>query len=78
MKKVMVHKFRMGDVEDPEIYAGSGLYEFTQSEKGQWVMEHAHDKPYYVIRPDLDNYGYLVQVIAELPEQATMFFALKW
>jgi hypothetical protein len=38
---VVVHNFPMGDVEDPDLYAASPLYEWQQSEAGAWVMAHA-------------------------------------
>ena len=40
---VVVHRFRMGDVEDPDLYAAQPLWEWQSSEMGKWVMERAVD-----------------------------------
>ena len=78
MSTTIVHSFRMGDVDDPEIYAAQPLYEWEKSEKGQWVMQHSLDQPTFYIRPDLQSYGHSVTVEAELTEEDATYFALKW
>jgi hypothetical protein len=55
---VVVHHFPMGDVEDPDLYAASPLYEWQQSEVGTWVMAHAVEPPCWTRQPDKDSYGY--------------------
>ena len=42
---VVVHRFRMGDVEDPDLYAAQPLWEWQESEMGAWVMKHAVQTP---------------------------------
>ena len=74
----VVHSFRLGDVEDPEIYAGQGLWEFEQSEKGQWVMATAVETPVWTIAIDPAYYGYQVKIAARLYEKDLTYFLLKW
>jgi hypothetical protein len=78
IKYQVVHQFALGDVEDPEIYAGHGLWEFQQSEKGQWVMATAVETPVYTIAVDHAYYGYQVKIAARLYESDLTYFLLKW
>ena len=75
---VLVHEFRMGDVEDPDLYAAQPLYEWQQTEAGQWVMEHAVETPFWHRQSDPYNYGYTYRVIARLSESDQTYWALKW
>lgn len=42
---VVVHRFRVGDSEDPDLYAAQPLWEWQESEIGKWVMSHAVEPP---------------------------------
>jgi hypothetical protein len=75
---VLVHKFVMGDVEDPDLYAAQPLSEWQQSEAGQWVMEHAAEVPFWHRQVDPYSFGHTYCVIARLSEQDQMYWALKW
>jgi hypothetical protein len=75
---VQVHSFTMGDVEDPDLYAGQPLIEWQESEAGAWVMAHAEDKPYWVRRPDLYNYGFKYYIFARLTESDQVYWQLRW
>ena len=75
---VMVHSFLLGDVEDPDLYAGQPLWEWQESEAGAWVMSHAHDKPYWVRQSDPYNYGFRYYVFARLTESDQVYWQLKW
>jgi hypothetical protein len=75
---VKVYEFRMGDVEDPDLYASQPLWEWQQTEAGQWIMEHAVEIPFWHRITDPYNYGYTYHVIARLSEQDQTYWALKW
>ena len=75
---VKVHEFNMGDVEDPDLYAAEPLYQWQQSEAGQWVMEPAVDPPFGHRVHDPHYYGYKYYIIARLREQDQTYWALKW
>jgi hypothetical protein len=76
--KVVVHQFNLGDVDDPEIYAASPIWEWQQSEPGKFVMEHAIDKPEWRRQVDHSTYSYQYAVIAELEMKKLAEFYLKW
>lgn len=74
----VVHEFTMGDVDDPDIYAAEPLWQFQQSEKGQWVMAHALETPVWQRQIDYMLYGYKYQIAARLTEQDITYFLLRW
>ena len=67
----------MGDVEDPVLYAAQPLWEWQQTEKGKWVMEHAKD-PTYNILNDPTTYGHRVTVHGLLTDKDYTYFMLKY
>jgi hypothetical protein len=66
VRELIVHEFTMGDVEDPDLYAAEPLWEWQQSEQGQWIMENAIETPSWYRIPDTLQYGYKFQVRAKL------------
>jgi hypothetical protein len=67
----------MGDVDDVDIYVAQPIWEWQQSEHGQWVMTHAQDLMYST-QPDIHTFGYRIIVHGRLePKQATEYF-LRW
>jgi hypothetical protein len=77
MKEYLFHTFRMGDVEDPQIYAAQPIYEWQQTEQGQWVMEHSKD-PSFRVNNDAYSWGYTVTISGPLEEKDAVYFKLKW
>ena len=75
---VCVHEFGMGDVEDPDIYAAGPVWDWQQSESGQWVTAHAVEQPYWIRNVDYNTYGHQYRIMARLSEQDRTFFKLKW
>jgi hypothetical protein len=75
---VVVHKFNMGDVEDPDLYAAQPLWDWQQTEAGQWIMEHAVETPFWHRQVDPYNYGHVYCVVARLSESDQTYWALKW
>lgn len=75
---VMVHSFSMGDVEDPDLYAAGPLYEWQNSEVGQWIMDHAVDKLFWHRSVNPYTYGHNYHIIARLSEQDQLYWTLKW
>lgn len=76
--KVVVCRFRMGDVEDPDLYAGEPLHKWQQSEMGQWVMKKSVDTPVWHRHADPVTYGYQYAVTANLKDVDYTFWVLKW
>lgn len=77
MRRVTFHSFIMGDVDDVDIYVAQPIYEWQQTEQGQWVMAHCPD-PRYSVNPDGTSWGHRVILYGELEEQDATFFQLKW
>jgi hypothetical protein len=77
-RDVCVHEIRMGDVEDPDIYAAAPMWDWQQSDAGKFIMEHAVEKPYWIRQADISSYGHLYRIMARLSEQHETFWTLKW
>lgn len=77
MRRVTFHSFTMGDVDDVDIYAAQPIYEWQQTEQGQWVMNNCHDLQ-YTINPDGHSWGHRVTIYGEVDDQAATFWQLKW
>ena len=77
-KDVVVHRFKLGDVEDPDIYAAGPLMDWQNSESGQWVMENAVGDPVWQRQIDYNTWGYSFVVIAKLKDADITYFNLKW
>ena len=73
-----VHEIRMGDVEDPDLYAAEPLWQWQQTEAGRWVMEHAVEAPYWIRSVDHTSYGHRYRIVARLSEPNQTFFNLKF
>lgn len=75
---IVVHTFKLGDVDDPEIYAAGPIYTWQTSEAGQWVMDNAVEPPTYHKQMDPFIWGYTYAITARLSEQNITFFRLKF
>ena len=75
---IVVHKFRINDGEDPDLFAAEPIWKWQQSEMGQWVMENAMEKPMWSRQMDYNTYGYQYAIQAKLKEADYLIWALKW
>ena len=78
IKTVIVHRFEMSDVEDPDLYAAQPLIDWQNSESGSWVMEHAVESPMWHRQANPMTYGYSYAVSAKLQAKDYTYWALKW
>jgi len=76
-KEVVVHEFSMGDVDDPDLYAAQPLYEWQESDAGQWVMKNAADSPTWYRIADPLSFGYKYQIRAKLMGPALTEYLLR-
>lgn len=76
--KVVVHKFNLSDVDDPDIYAAGPMFEWERSEAGQFVFKHAVDAPEWHRHMDPMFMGYRYIITAELEKKKLSEFYLKW
>jgi hypothetical protein len=78
VKEIIVHQFSMGDVEDPDLYAATPLWEWEKSEQGQWVMKNAVDTPTWYRMADTSIFGYKYQIRAKLMGPALTEWLLRF
>ena len=78
MKQVIVHEFRMGDVDDPDLYAAHPMYEWEKSEEGQFVMQNSLKTPEWhrLIEPVTSSYVY--RITAHFDDKIYTFWRLKY
>ena len=76
-KRFKVHEFRIGDVEDPEIYAAAPLHQWQESKLGQWVMENSSDTPEWKLMSGWDYMGYACVVSAEFEDEKITEWLLR-
>ena len=75
---MVVHRFRMGDVEDPVLYAAQPIWDWQQTEAGKFVMEHAVESPWWVRTVDHASYGFEFAIMARMKESDQTFYKLKY
>ena len=75
-RDVCVHEIRMGDVEDPELWVASPIWDWQQTPAGKFIMEHAVEKPYWIRAFDSYSYGHVYRIMARLSEQNETFWRL--
>jgi hypothetical protein len=76
--KVVVHRFRLSDVDDPDLYAAEPIYKWEKSEQGQFVMKHAIKQPEWHKNINHESYSYEYAIVAELELKKLAEFYLKW
>jgi hypothetical protein len=76
--KVVVHKFNLSDVEDPDIYAAGPMFDWERSEAGQFVFKHAASPPEWHRYMDSMWMGYRYVITAELEKKKLSEFYLRW
>lgn len=77
MKTVLLHSFTMSDCEDVEIYAAEPIYQWQQTEAGQWCMKHAKDL-HWLTSIDHNTYSHRINIIGYLEEQDLTYYLLRW
>jgi len=78
MSKLIVHRFFMSDVEDPDLYAAEPLYQWEHSEQGQFVMTNALETPEWHRSVVPDRYGWQYIITARLEGPALTEYLLRW
>jgi hypothetical protein len=76
--EVNVHSFCIGDVEDPDLYAGQPLWEWQQTKSGKWIMKNSNPSPMWVSRVDESTYGWKYEIRAYLSPKNYTYWKLKF
>jgi hypothetical protein len=76
--KINFHRFTVGDVDDPTIYAAEPILQWQKTEHGRWVMENAHNLTWYQ-QQEQETWGHRFVIRGELtdPRKITEYF-LRW
>jgi hypothetical protein len=77
-REIVVHTFTMGDVEDPDLYAAEPLWDWQQSDQGQWVMSNALETPIWSRMTDPISFGYRYIITATFGTKALTEFYLRF
>jgi general stress protein 26 len=75
---IVLHKFTMGDVEDPYVYAAFPISEWQQTEKGTWVMQHVIGEPKIHVCFQMYDYRNHVAVTGSLNAEDYTYYLLRW
>lgn len=76
--KVVVHRFSVGDVEDPDLYAADPLWQWQNTDAGKFIMENAVQTPSWHRAYDYSIYGHQYAVVAELEKKKLSEYYLKF
>jgi hypothetical protein len=75
MKLVTVHKFNMGDVEDPDLWAAQSLVEFEQTDKGKWVMKNTIEPTW---NRSVSPWGWEYTITTKMTDKQLTYYKLKY
>lgn len=78
LHNVVVHRFKLRDVDDPDIYAAQPLWEWEASEAGRWVTEHAIETPRWHRQDDPMSFSTNYAITAVLKEKDYAMWILKF
>ena len=78
MTKVIVHKIKMGDVEDPDLYVAEPIYNWQQTDAGKFIMEKSRKQPEWHRLLDPHSYGYVYHIVAYLDGPDLTYWKLKY
>jgi hypothetical protein len=76
--KIVVHKFTLSDVEDPDLYAAEPILKWQNSDVGRWIMERSVEIPMWHRHHDVVTYGYQYAIVAWLKGPDYTYWQLKW
>lgn len=74
---IKVHEFTMGDVDDLEIYVAQPIWEWQQTEHGNWCMDHVEDLK-WEWNADMHQYGYVISIWGKMSDEDLTYYMLKW
>ena len=73
-----VHKFNMGDVEDPDLFVAQPIYEWQQTDAGKYVMENSSPTAIWERYIDPINLGYMYSIKAYFTPKQLTFYKLRF
>lgn len=76
--RIVVHKFQLRDLDDPDIYAAQPLWEWESSEEGKWIMKNSLETPQWHRRDDPMSFKIEYAITAVLKDVDYMIWLLKF
>ena len=73
----LVKEIRMGDVEDPYLYAAFPISEWEKTDEARWLKTQCDDLVFYC-DTDPYNYGFRIRIYAPLTGEALTYYNLKY
>ena len=71
----LVKELRMGDCEDPYLYAAFPIHEWEQTEEAEWLKTQCDDLVFFC---DTHDYGFIIRIYAPLQGEALTYYNLKY
>lgn len=68
---------RMGDVEDPVLYAAEPIIKWEESDEGLWAKKHCGDLTWN-LNHDPSGFGYLINITGTITEKDYVVYLLKF
>jgi hypothetical protein len=75
---VVVYRFDIRDVDDPEVYAAEPIFKWKESEYGKWVFEHAIETPVWHKQDDPMSFHTKFAITAKLKDKDYIIWVLKY
>jgi hypothetical protein len=72
----LVHEFKMGDVEDPDLFAAQHLWDWEKTDSGNWVMNNSEPTASWHRIPN--EYGWRYEIRAYLTSEQLMYYRLRF
>jgi hypothetical protein len=73
----IVHRFRLTDCEDPEVYVAEPIWQWQQTDSGKWAMKHGRDLQYHMSMEPV-TMGYQVVITAHITPKRWTEFCLRF
>lgn len=78
MITALVHTITMGDVEDPDLFVASPIYDWQQTESGKFIMEKSNPAPTWRRHIAMNTYGVVYTITATLKDEDYTYWSLKY
>jgi hypothetical protein len=75
---LVVHRFTIDEYDDPDLFAGKELYEWTITDAGKWVLDRCVETPSWHRRYRVDIMANEYIITAKLSKVDITAFYLKW
>jgi len=67
----------MGDVDDVEVFAAQPIYEWMQTEEGQWVHERCEDLTWHTVANPM-AFGWTILIRGSITDQHATEYYLRF